>query len=102
MLGPRRGKMAIVPANQAEFEFSGGPYTGGELAVVGFRGREALSEPFGFAIELASRETIDTKKLVGAAGQLVMHPPHGDTRFIHGFVRRVELVGERREGRRYR
>jgi len=89
-------------ADVAEFEFKAGSYTGGELGVVGFRGREALSQPFAFEIDLTTREHLDTEPLLGADAQLTIHPPDGGSRFVHGILSSIEYTGQYRERRRYR
>src|SRR5215831_5943248 len=86
---------AWLPANQAEFEFEAGPYTDGALEVIGFHGRERLSRPFRFDVELLAKPdvTVDPTKVIGQPAVLQVNLAGGANRFVHGMVRRIALVG---------
>jgi type VI secretion system secreted protein VgrG len=84
--------MSIDDPTRAMFEFSAGPFTGGELTVVSFRGTEELSRPYAFEIVLAT-STVEPARMqtevLGAAARLTFASADGSARRIHGVVRAV-------------
>ena len=87
------------------FEFQAGPYTPRELPVTSFFGREELSRPFSFTVELAAtgEAGIQPRELLGHKGQLAIHDVvSGASRFVHGMIARVEALGELQGRLRYR
>jgi type VI secretion system secreted protein VgrG len=82
-------------AGRIEVELSVGQVAAGDVAVTRVQGREGLSEPYGFAVELVPRagEPIDLDALVGAEGELTLRRNTGEERVIHGECHRIELVG---------
>jgi type VI secretion system secreted protein VgrG len=72
-----------------DFSLSGGP----SFAVYSFKGREAVSEPFEFAIELVSHSSKeDLIGLMGREACLRIADRTGERRRVHGVIRRMEQL----------
>jgi len=86
------------------FELQLGPLGAADLLVSRVSGREALSEPYAFEVELARRDRgpLDLAALVGAEAELRLHRPSGEARVVHGEAWRVELTGVAAGAGRYR
>src|SRR4051812_44529800 len=84
----RLGGAASAAANPALFELRAGPFLQGELRVLKFKGREALSKPFSFEIlfysDLPPWEL--EAGLVGQSATLVMQAPPHLPRVVHGIT----------------
>ncbi|NPC87137.1 type VI secretion system tip protein VgrG, partial [Pyxidicoccus fallax] len=97
---------AALLANQAEFEFQAGPFTSGELAVLGFDGEETLSQPYAVEVALAARPDVevDEKSLLGKDARLTIMLGDGTARFFTGIISRMSRwdEGSGPERRRYR
>ncbi|MCP3144833.1 type VI secretion system Vgr family protein [Pyxidicoccus xibeiensis] len=97
---------AALLANQAEFEFQAGPFTSGELAVLGFEAEETLSQPYAVEVALAARPDVEVeeKSLLGKDARLTIMLGDGTARFFHGIVSRMSRwdEGSGPERRRYR
>lgn len=90
--------MSDQPVNRtaatADFTFKAGAYTGNELRVLGFSGVEGLSRLFDFSVQLgADQADVAIDALLGKACVLEIAAERG-SRFVHGMVRRFELVGQ--------
>ncbi len=94
--------MAALGDMQA-FELRAGSYANGELRVVRFHGREALSQPYQFDVELVgeAEESLDVRPLLGADALLMVRSPGGE-RLVHGMVSRIETLSRRAGQPRYR
>ncbi len=66
-----------------------------ELAVLRVEGREGLSEPFAFEVELLRRdgEPLDLEALAGQEAELTLRRPSGEERVVHGEATRLVLTG---------
>ena len=76
------------------FELRAGPFTNGELRVLRFEGREALSQPFRFDVDLVgeSEEPVDIRAVLDGDVVLTMRSPGGE-RHVHGMVSRAAALG---------
>jgi type VI secretion system secreted protein VgrG len=85
-------------------ELRAGPYGPSDLALWRLRGREALSEPFAFDLELSPRdgEPLDLAALVGAECAVTMRRPDVSQREVHGILWSVEMIGVAEGKPRYR
>ena len=64
------------------------------LLLAGLSGVEEISRPFDFVLNLLSEQRgVDVDALVGLPACVRIVTPDGDTRFIHGLVRRVREIG---------
>ncbi|MFO0756478.1 MAG: type VI secretion system tip protein TssI/VgrG [Byssovorax sp.] len=88
------------------FELRAGPLGAGELTVLSFDGREAMSRPFRFDITFASALDLATitASLLDQPAELALAVPGAPPRRVRGVVARVGSTGERDEQglRRYR
>src|SRR5688572_9179941 len=97
--------MGTLDLNQAEFLFKSDGLRDAALHVYRFVGREALSQPFEFTIELVSDDTdIDLEAPIGQAAYLTLrgHLPNGTRydRLVHGVIERfVQLSAGIRHSR---
>jgi uncharacterized protein involved in type VI secretion and phage assembly len=82
-------------AGRIEVELSVAQVAAGDVAVTRVQGREGLSEPYAFVVDLVPRagEPIDLDALIGAEGELTLRRNTGEERVIHGECHRIELVG---------
>jgi type VI secretion system secreted protein VgrG len=65
-----------------------------ELLLLGFQGREGISIPFEFTVDLLSEDPrIDGKALLLKPLVIEMDTPDGETRYIHGLIRRFSQLG---------
>lgn len=88
-----------LPANVAPFQFDAG---GHAFAVEAFRGREAVSEPFRFEVELTSKDPdVDARAVLGAAATLTRF--RGDEPVtVHGVVAAFDAGDQTPDRARYR
>ncbi len=64
------------------------------LLLQGLSGREAVSEPFEFSLELASQHpSIELRSLIGTPMGITIRVENGTRRHLHGIVARFEHVG---------
>nr|WP_276604333.1 contractile injection system protein, VgrG/Pvc8 family [Nannocystis pusilla] len=70
------------------------------LHVVRFTGQEGISEPFRFAVEVASAAEIDPETFVGQPALLTIQGLDVD-RVVHGIVCEAEYIGATRYLQRY-
>lgn len=82
-------------AGRIELELSVGGVAAGDVAVTRVEGREGLSEPYAFAVELVPRdgEPLDLDALLGAEAELTLRRNTGEERVVHGECHRIELLG---------
>lgn len=93
--------MSQLPANAAWFLFtvSGGP----DFAVYAFSGRERVSEPYEFSVELVSpRHDVDLTDLIGRNACLTIADKSGAARAAHGVIRAMEQGHSGNARTRYR
>lgn len=65
-----------------------------ELLLLGFKGVEGISIPFEFTVDLLSEDPrIDAKGLLMKPLYLEIDTPDGETRVIHGLIRRFSQLG---------
>jgi len=88
-------------ASQAAYELRAGPLVQGELSVLSFEGREALSTLFRYDVSFLC--TLDwaqlSPMLLGRPATLVMRVPGGaPPRIVQGIASQVEFAGFRRLG----
>jgi len=86
-------------------ELRAGPVSEEELVVTRVVGREALSTPFAFDVELvpASGDPLDVADLTGAEALLTLREePGGAERHVHGILWSVEMAGVASGRPRYR
>jgi len=86
-------KLLALIGNRSAFTFEVEGYEGA-LKVVRFAGDEGLSRLFEFQIEVAS-DGAELDDYVGKAGVLAIEGID-EPRFVHGFIRQAEYVGESR------
>jgi type VI secretion system secreted protein VgrG len=73
------------------------------LLLAGFHGQEAVSEPFGFHIDLLSEDdSIDAEKVLRSPVVVTLQLPEGEERKIHGLVSRFFQLSQREELTSYR
>ena len=85
-----------------DFQFRAGPHDEEELFVLGFTGREGLSQPFQYELSIGAQDvTIDFEEMIGAAACLTIATPQGD-RLVHGIVSRWEETSPGRNWTTYR
>jgi type VI secretion system secreted protein VgrG len=73
----------------------------GDLDLVGLSGREAMSEPFRFSLELLSeRHDLKADDLVGATVDVWMVKTSGTKRFFNGVIRAFAAGARQGDGRR--
>jgi type VI secretion system secreted protein VgrG len=65
-----------------------------ELLLLTVGGREALSEPFDYKIELLVDETVDASPLLGQAMQVLVLLEEGPAREFNGIVTNLSMLGE--------
>jgi type VI secretion system secreted protein VgrG len=84
-------------SSRTTFYLEADPLAPADVAVTGFRGTEALSEPFSFELDFHRHddEAIEIADLVGAEALLTVRAPDLPDRFVHGFLDHVELVADR-------
>lgn len=79
---------------EADFYFQAGPYSSDELKVVQIEGRESLSQPFLFLLNVVMEESEpDFEAILGQAALLTIEGSEG-TRHVSGIVSRFEQSGE--------
>jgi type VI secretion system secreted protein VgrG len=87
--------------SEADYTFTGGSYLAEQLKVVRFSGRETISEPFCFEVELASKDhAIDFDALLGKNALMSIHGPKGK-RYINAIINRFEHIGKGARFSRY-
>lgn len=97
--------MAKLDLSQAEFLFHSAGLADVELSVFRFEGRESLSQPFEFQIELVSQDAaIDLEAPIGQPACLTLRGRQYDgaryTRYVHGVIERfVQLSAGIRHSR---
>jgi type VI secretion system secreted protein VgrG len=75
------------------------------LEVISFRGKERISSPYTFDIEVASKleGAVVCKLILSAPACFRVHAPNGAMRAVRGIVNRVDRLGQSEPGRhRYR
>src|SRR5437868_2739327 len=84
-----------TPSPSAAFELHAGPFSGRELAVVSFRGREQISKPFCFDVVATTRHESATLEasLLGQPARLLMHAADRPPRVVRGIVAAIEREG---------
>jgi type VI secretion system secreted protein VgrG len=86
----------------APFTFAAGPFAAGRLRVLSFKGREAVSRPYRFDVEIGAdaSDAHDVEPaLLGQAASLTMLLPEGERRTVAGIVAAVEAQGAFEQGR---
>jgi type VI secretion system secreted protein VgrG len=97
---------STLTASEPEFEFEAGPFTQGELAVVEFEAREAISAPY--RIEVIFTTSLDivveAAELLAAPATLVIRQGTDDIRYLHGILSELSRwnVGDGPQRHRYR
>jgi type VI secretion system secreted protein VgrG len=86
-------KLLALIGNRSVFTFDVEDYEGA-LRVVRFTGEEGLSRIFEYTLEIASDDA-ELDDFVGKTGVLTIEGPD-EPRFVHGFIRHAEYVGESR------
>jgi len=86
------------------FSLKVGPQEEDALALTAFTGTEELSRPFDFQVEFLPMDDkpLDPAELLGKTARLGIQVAKGATRYVHGFVHRVEALGLRGGFPRYR
>ncbi|MEO1695799.1 MAG: type VI secretion system tip protein TssI/VgrG [Planctomycetota bacterium] len=85
-----------LSADRASFHLRVGPYDEDELAVLRFRSKERISDPFELRVELASREPdLDFSSVVGAPASFRLSN-FDSARFLHGVVTEFRQSGRSR------
>jgi len=85
------------------FEFASEPYKKGELTIARLSGTEAISQLFVLNLHLVTRdEDVDASKCLGKDALVTLRSVDLDNRYVHGFVNRIEALGERGGLRRFR
>ena len=89
---------ALNPVTTMGFDFVAPPGLRGEVRVVSFTGREAMSDLFSFDILLSSpflqQESSELEaKLLGQPAALVLHAVEQSTRVVPGIVASFDLEG---------
>ncbi len=84
--------------HEAEFLFHSDALDGSQLLVHQFSGRESLSQPFEFLIDLVSKDAnLDLDAPIGEAACLTLRGRLFDgsrySRYVHGVIERFVLVG---------
>ncbi len=88
-------------ASQADFTFQLAEMPDVEWKVIGFEGREALSQLFSFQVDLAAQSAdVDIEGVLGKNCLLEIDGPSG-SRFVHGMVCRFERTGQGRRDTYY-
>jgi len=92
--------------HEAEFLFHGEALDGSQLLVHQFSGRESLSQPFEFLIDLVSKDAnLDLDAPIGEAACLTLRGRLFDgsrySRYVHGVIERFVLVGAGSRQSRY-
>ncbi|MBA2669813.1 MAG: type VI secretion system tip protein VgrG, partial [Gemmatimonadetes bacterium] len=73
------------------------------LLLAGLHGLEAVSEPYGFQLELLSEDSsLDADKLVRSPVLVTIHLPNGEERKLHGLISRFFQLNQREELTSYR
>src|SRR5690606_14116065 len=99
--GSARAPMADVQFNSASSAFQSGEaiFTldvgGNPLRVVRFTGKESISGPFEFWIEVAGND-LDSESLLGSPALLTIEGAE-TPRLVHGIVYEAEYVGRTRD-----
>ena len=98
--------MSRLELNQAEFLFSCDALAEGNLRVYRFRGREHISQPFEFQIELVSPSpNVDLDAGIGQPAVLTLFGRHFTgaryTRYVHGVIERFVQLGAGSRHSRY-
>jgi type VI secretion system secreted protein VgrG len=83
-------------APTAAFELHAGPFAGRDLTVVSFRGREQISAPFCFDVQVTARAEGAplAASLLGQAATLLMSVPDQPPRVVRGIIASVEHEGQ--------
>ena len=92
-----------VRADASQFQFAVAGLEDGTFRVTRFAGREAISEPFQFELDLVSdRADLDFASLLGAPASFVRTRATGDEVPVHGVVASIHQAGRLGERVRYR
>ena len=77
------------------FSLQVGPYAAPSLVVTRFSGSESLSRLYDFRIEFFEKdsELLELAELLGTPAQLTVQIGNAPVRYVHGLVRKAELVG---------
>ena len=97
--------MAAVPvrADVSQFQFAVAGLPEGTFAVSRFAGREAVSEPFRFELDLVSDQTdVDFAAVLGAPATFTRLRATGEAEPVHGVVASVYQAGQTADAVRYR
>ncbi|QSQ12499.1 type VI secretion system Vgr family protein [Myxococcus landrumensis] len=97
---------APLAASQSEFDFEAGPHGAGELAVLSFKGTEALNALYSVEVDLVPGPdvVVDAQSLLGEPALLTVQLGDGSARFFHGIIAHwstwdVGATGERKRHR---
>ncbi len=71
---------------------------GGDLIVLGFKGRERVNAPFRFEIRVACSDVVDQQAVLGRAARLEITVGRG-VRSVDGIITACELATRRADGR---
>jgi len=84
----------VTAQARIRFELTVGGLGDAELAVLRVEGREGLSEPYAFEVELVRRDgaPLDLEELAGLDAELTVRRPSGEVRVVHGEATRLALT----------
>ena len=97
--------MAVSPvrADTSQFQFAVADLPGDTFGVTRFAGREAVSEPFRFELDLVSeRADVDFSSVLGAQATFTRLRETGEAEPVHGVVASVYQAGRTADAVRYR
>ncbi len=97
--------MALTPvrADVSQFQFAVVDLPEGTFQVTRFAGREAISEPFRFELDLVSGQTdVDFSSVLGAQATFTRLRETGEAEPVHGVVASVYQAGRSADRARYR
>jgi type VI secretion system secreted protein VgrG len=84
----------VASSARIKFELQVGGLGDADLAVLRVDGREGLSEPYAFEVEVVRKdgEPLDLEALAGEEAELTLRRPSGEERVVHGEATRLALV----------
>jgi type VI secretion system secreted protein VgrG len=91
---PTRPARFVMPPNRDAAVMTS---LGDVFRLVGFVGRDALSEPFSYQLEVTATEPLEPQKLLGEAVVVVLFETVAGPRFFHGHVTAATYVGVHRD-----
>ena len=92
-----------VRADASQFQFDVSDFAEGTFRVTRFAGREAISEPFRFELDLVSDQPdVDFSDVVGAPATFTRLRATGDAEPVHGVVAALHQAGRSADLVRYR